>query len=118
MNGLQFPAIPGTMPAGVPQQPPGGPMPDVVQPTPPGPPPGLGAALPAIGAPPMGGMAAPPQPLGPADMQYQAITQEDGSVLLHMMKPDGALGPIVKIVPAPKNPMAQTAGQPGAAPAR
>ena len=50
----------------------------------------------------MGGMAAPPMPLGPADIKYQAVTQEDGTVLLHVLKPDGQLGPIVKIVPTPK----------------
>jgi len=110
MNGLSFPAIPGTMPAAVAQQPPSGPMPDVVQPSLPGPPPQLSAAMPAAGAPPLGGMAAPPMPLSPAEMQYQAVTQEDGTVLLHVVKPEGGLGPVVKIVPAPKAGAAPQAG--------
>lgn len=112
MNGLSFPAIPGTMPSAVAQQPPGGPMPDVVQPSLPGPPPSLGAAMPAVGAPPLGGMAAPPIPPGPADIQYQAVTQKDGTVLLHVLEPSGELGPAVKIVPAPKSGMQAPAGGP------
>lgn len=64
----------------------------------------------------MGGMAAPPMPMTPADMQYQAVTQEDGTVLLHVLKPDGQLGPVVKIVPAPKNQMMQAGGAPQGAP--
>jgi len=124
MNGLNFSAIPdalpgapmlqgppGSMPAGVAEQPPAGMMPNVVQPAVQGPPPGLAAAMPPIGGAPLGGMPGPAAPLGPADMQYQAVTQEDGSVLLHLMKPDGQLGPVVKIVPAPKTGMSPCAQQ-------
>jgi hypothetical protein len=44
--------------------------------------------------------------IDPAGRQYEAITQEDGSVLLHMKNPDGTRGPAVKIVPPikPRNP--------------
>jgi len=49
-------------------------------------------------------------PLSPAEMQYQAVTQEDGTVLLHVVKPEGGLGPVVKIVPAPKAGAAPQAG--------
>lgn len=38
--------------------------------------------------------AAPPPP-----PEYAALTQEDGSILLHVKNPDGSLGPAVKIVP-------------------
>lgn len=49
----------------------------------------------------------PPEMTGqPADQQYVAVTQEDGTILLHMKRPDGSLGPAVKIVNAikPKKP--------------
>ena len=35
----------------------------------------------------------------PAGRQYMAVTQEDGSVLLHLKNPDGSKGPAVKIIP-------------------
>ena len=52
------------------------------------------------------GMLPPEMVGGPADQQYVAVTQEDGSILLHMKRPDGSLGPAVKIVNAikPKKP--------------
>jgi hypothetical protein len=66
---------------------------------------GMGAPPPAS---PMGGMGAPPPafPMGfpgvemadPAGRQYEAVTQEDGSILLHMKNPDGSKGPAVKII--------------------
>jgi hypothetical protein len=34
----------------------------------------------------------------PAGRQYEAVTQEDGSILLHMKNPDGSKGPAVKII--------------------
>jgi len=68
------------------------------------------APMPA-GPPPMGGgggMFGMPAAgmIDPAGRQYEAITQEDGSVLLHMKNPDGTRGPAVKIVPPikPRNP--------------
>jgi hypothetical protein len=48
-----------------------------------------------------GGMSGFP-PIGmtdPAGRQYEAVTQDDGSVLLHMKNPDGSRGPAVKIIP-------------------
>lgn len=33
---------------------------------------------------------------------YQAITQEDGTILLHLLKSDGSIGPAVQILPVPK----------------
>jgi hypothetical protein len=58
----------------------------------------MGADLPGMLPPEMGGT--------PADQQYVAVTQEDGSILLHLKKPDGSVGPAVKIVNAvkPKKP--------------
>jgi hypothetical protein len=39
----------------------------------------------------------------PAGRQYDAVTQDDGSVLLHMKNPDGSRGPAVKIIPPIKS---------------
>ena len=52
------------------------------------------------------GMLPPEMSGSPADQQYVAVTQEDGSIVLHLRKSDGALGPAVKIVNAikPKKP--------------
>lgn len=69
--------------------------------------PGLGGAAPAmpmpmapIGAPPaFGGM---PGPQDPSSQQYIAVTQSDGSILLHLKNPDGSPGPAIKIINAPK----------------
>lgn len=63
-------------------------------PPPPGtmPPPG---AIPGLPTP---FMAANQGPQDPGDVQYKAITQSDGSVLLHMLNPDGSVGPAVKII--------------------
>lgn len=40
----------------------------------------------------------------PDGTTYEAVTQSDGTVLLHLKLPDGTLGPAVKIVsvPSPK----------------
>lgn len=52
------------------------------------------------------GLPIPPPP-GLADdaamAKYEAVTQADGSVLLHMKNPDGSLGPAVKIISPPKS---------------
>lgn len=74
-------------------------------------------APPPMGMPP-GGAGMPPGAAGgpfgmggvgmvdPAGRQYEAVTQEDGSVLLHLKNPDGSKGPAVKIIPPikPRNP--------------
>lgn len=75
------------------------------------PPPPMGPmGGPPGGAPPMGPMGMPPVGMtDPAGRQYKAVTQEDGSVLLHLQNPDGSLGPAVKIIPPikPRNPGGQ-----------
>ena len=39
-------------------------------------------------------------PPGPQNTlpQYTAVTQEDGSILMHLNKPDGSPGPVVKVI--------------------
>jgi hypothetical protein len=39
-------------------------------------------------------------PPGPQNAlpQYTAVTQEDGSILMHLNKPDGSPGPVVKVI--------------------
>lgn len=66
---------------------------------PPPPPPAMGGSGGMFGMP-AAGM------VDPAGRQYEALTQEDGSVLLHLKNPDGTRGPAVKIVPPikPRNP--------------
>lgn len=92
-------AGPATMPGAVPGVP-GTPLPNLPQPPsvqdlPPGAIPGAPAPFlpPGAGAPP----------------EYAAVTQEDGSVLLHLKNPDGSLGPAVKIITmgGPKKPPGQ-----------
>lgn len=51
-----------------------------------------------------------PGALPPSPPQYQAITQSDGSVVLHLIAPGGVLGPAVKIIPPPKTPGAGGGG--------
>lgn len=79
--------------------------------------PGLGGASPMlgggqpaapIGAPAFGGM---PGPQDPASAQYVAVTQSDGSILLHIKNPDGSAGPAVKII-NPIKPRQQAAAPP------
>lgn len=57
----------------------------------------------ALSSPPMMGspmgMPGMMSPDDPASQQFSAVTQEDGSVLLHLRKSDGSLGPVVKIIP-------------------
>lgn len=81
---------------------------------------GLGAPMMPAGVPggipsPMAGTIMPsmnpglpiPPPPGFADdlsmAKYEAVTQSDGSVLLHMKNPDGSLGPAIKIISPPKS---------------
>lgn len=47
-------------------------------------------------------MMPPPAPPNPADIQYKTVTQADGSGLIHMLNPDGSVGPAVTIIPATK----------------
>lgn len=107
------PAMPGTMPSGVP-----GAMlsPGPLPPQPPIRPPHVhqnhgtphSAAIAAIlkhAAPAPGG--APPPP--PPPPEYGTTTQIDGSVLLHLKMPDGSLGPVVKVIPPIKTPGAAKA---------
>jgi len=44
----------------------------------------------------------PPVPPEPSEVKYEAVTQQDGTVLLHIKNPDGSLGPAVKIINAVK----------------
>jgi len=62
-----------------------------------------GGPQPAQPAPgPLPGMLPPEMTGQPANEQYVAVTQEDNTVLLHIKRPDGSLGPVVKIVQAIK----------------
>ena len=98
LNYLGANPTPGlTMPGGMPGV--GGPADPLASPGASAPPPDMGGG--------MGGMA----PMGfpgvgmtdPAGRQYEAVTQDDGSVLLHMKNPDGSKGPAVKIIPPIKS---------------
>lgn len=65
--------------------------------------PGLGSpTLPGLSGPGMPGAVASPMGFGaagdPTSAQYVAVTQADGSILLHIKNADGSLGPAVKIV--------------------
>lgn len=91
------PVNPGTIPAGVPGAPQ---SPAPLPPTPPihmrGHHSAHPSALAAIMKAPSGpGAVTPP----PAPLEYKAITQDDGSVLLHRLNPDGSLGPVVRLIP-------------------
>ena len=96
--------MPGGMPgSGASTDPLASPMGGMGAPPPASPMGGMGAPPPAF---PMGGMGGPASPMGfpgvemadPAGRQYEAVTQEDGSILLHMKNPDGSKGPAVKII--------------------
>lgn len=104
LNYFKLPGVPGSPPPSLP-----GTLPAAV-------PPGLSSAPSAEGPVLRGGPPSPdvlsaispapvPVPLLPpgvaedAAPQYQAVTQEDGSILLHIKNADGSLGPAVKIVP-------------------
>lgn len=80
-----------TMPGAVPGFPPQGPASPT--PMPGGPPVAPMGAAPPMGMDPAAGME------DPASVLYAAVTQQDGSVLLHRKNPDGSLGPAVKIIP-------------------
>lgn len=97
------PATPGTIPSGVPG----------AQPSPtPLPPPGPihasagphANALAAILKHAAGPAGSGPQP-PPSPPQYSAITQPDGSILLHIKLPNGITGPVVKVIPPIKHPL-------------
>ena len=53
-------------------------------------------------------------PPGPQNTlpQYTAVTQEDGSILMHLNKPDGSPGPVVKVI-SPINAGKAQSPQPG-----
>jgi len=110
------PAMPGSIPAGVPGAP---------SAAAPAPPVNVHAPHPAIhphGAAPhpihalaailrhaaggAGHSGPPPLP------EYGTTTQSNGSVLLHVKNPDGSLGPVVKVIPPIKT-GAPAGGQPG-----
>lgn len=86
---------PGTMPAAIPGAVMGSGSPSLG---------GLGG-IPSM-SPPPGAIPGPPSPFmppgfgapSPADQKFEAVTQQDGSILLHVKNPDGSLGPAVKIV--------------------
>lgn len=69
--------------------------------------PGMGRPFPGLQTPAGPGMASAPMggpmlgfsdPNDPTAAQYSAVTQADGSILLHLKNPDGSLGPAVKII--------------------
>ena len=104
------PATPGTIPSGVPGIAQAG-GPSLPPPSPimrhgqSGPPPAALAAIlnhPGAGGPPPG---PPPPP------QYATVTQENGTILLHIKNPDGSLGPVVKVLPPIKLPGQGAPGQ-------
>ncbi len=93
------PAVPGTMPDGVPGIPSTpAPVPPIHLRGAPPPPAALAGILPMA----PGGPGAPPAP--PPPPEYGTTTQEDGSILLHIKNPDGSLGPVVKVIPPIKRP--------------
>lgn len=78
-----------TMPAGMPGQ--GGMFDPTISPEA-----AMSMSQPSMGPAPIGAML----PMDdPTMAQYAAITQDDGSVLLHLKNPDGTMGPAVKIIP-------------------
>lgn len=82
---------PGTMPAGVPGAPSANPIWPNLPPNITGP--QAGAISPA-------GPSGPPPaaPDDPSSLQYETLTQQDGTVVLFMKNPDGSRGPAVKII--------------------
>ena len=99
------PATPGTIPSGVPGV---SPNPAPLPPAPPIHAPAVqgkvsphGAAIAAILRHANTGLGAAPPPPPP---EYGTTTQEDGSILLHIKGPNGALGPVVKVLPPIKTP--------------
>lgn len=88
---------PGTMPGAAPQA---GTLPADV----------MGAIQPVgpAGDPPPGLM--PPGSPDPGE-QYKTVAQADGTLLIHLVNPDGSLGPAVKIVSVPR-PKGAGQGQP------
>lgn len=106
-------ALPAAMPGSMPDAVPG--IPSANQPPPPMPPIHAAPSTPihnkGNGHTPASALAAimrhaqnPGGPLAPTPprAQYKAVTQADGSVLLHRMNPNGSPGPVVKVIPAIK----------------
>ena len=97
------PAVPGTIPAAVPGVSPS--LPPPMNPIMPARPMSISPAL--AGAINPAGPGTPPPPSDqeqdPADLQYEPLTQQDGSVVLFLKNADGSRGPAVKIVPPPKS---------------
>jgi len=97
------PAVPGTMPDGVPGLAPtpslAGPAPSPISPQ--GAPASPDALAAIMNRPPGAGSEAQEPPALP---DYGVVTQEDGSILLHLKNPDGTLGPVVKVIPPVKRP--------------
>jgi hypothetical protein len=89
------PATPGTIPSGVPGSTPT-PAPLPATPAIRGHSAPHANALAAILKHAAGAGGTPPAPPHP---DYQAVTQEDGSILLHLKLPNGGLGPVVKVLP-------------------
>lgn len=59
--------------------------------------PGMNGIPGAVGQP----MAPYPVPNGPPDpsqMKYSTETQQDGTILLRMMNPDGTPGPVIQVI--------------------
>lgn len=93
------PTQPGTIPAGIPGAPPAGGPPGPVNPIMPSRPMALSPALAGAinpgapsGPPPM------PEQTDPSSIEYDTLTQQDGTVVLFMKNPDGTRGPAVKII--------------------
>lgn len=85
------PANPGTIPAGVPGSPPVNPILPVPKMPVSAPPGVVQNAGPS-------GPGAPPAPQDPSSIQYDTLTQQDGTVVVFMKNPDGSRGPAVKII--------------------
>lgn len=83
---------PGSMPAGIPGAPPASPILPNLPPNISGP---QSAAISPAGP---SGPGAPPAPDDPSSIQYDTLTQQDGTVVLFMKNPDGSRGPAVKII--------------------
>jgi hypothetical protein len=85
--------VPGTMPGGIPAGRPAPTPSPTIHPHAAAPPSALAAIMNSPGAPSPGPEDAPQLP------EYDTVTQEDGSILLHIKNPDGSLGPVVRVLP-------------------
>lgn len=66
-------------------------------PAPAGPTPGMNGIPGATGMPPAP-YPMPPGPPDPASMKYSTETQQDGTILLRVMSPTGAPGPVIQVI--------------------